>query len=286
ASWVARACTSVLEQTVPVTHVLVSDGPRRTDLTGVANSVSVHLELPTPASDSGATPRVIGGRWAVENGYDIVCYLDADDALDPLYSSRVAEAITHADAEVIASPLIYADEALSPVGHPAGGLRVTWAAARNLAAAGSRPCFLYAGGLALTGRALRHVEDWLRIPIELARMHDQLVAWILFSGPYRISWLLEPSYLYRVTSVDLSERWGLTQKNGPGAEKKKRDTETATHWRDLGANGRRALAAELGIDRSRVPSHETVMQAINPVRYQDGIVLRQNDLSFAFVPFD
>ena len=82
ASWVARACTSVLEQTVPVTHVLVSDGPRRTDLTGVANSVSVHLELPTPASDSGATPRVIGGRWAVENGYDIVCYLDADDALD------------------------------------------------------------------------------------------------------------------------------------------------------------------------------------------------------------
>jgi hypothetical protein len=283
ASWIARACASVLEQTVPGTHVMVSDGPRRTDL---PTSTSVHLELPAPVQDSGATPRTVGGRWAVANGYDIVCYLDADDALDPLYSSRVLEAVTRVGAEVVASPLIYADETLSPVEHPAGGPRVAWAAARNLAAAGSQPCFLYAGGLALAGRALCHVEDWVRIPPELARMHDQLFAWMLFSGPYRISWLLKPSYLYRVTSPDLIEKWRLTATNRSGAEKKKQDTDAAIHWRDLGVSGRQAFAAELGIDRLRVPSREAVMQAINPVRHSDGVVLRQGNLSFAFVAFD
>jgi glycosyltransferase involved in cell wall biosynthesis len=76
-----RKChTSVLEQTYPCTHFFVADGHPQPEL----SSWDVqHIILPVSHRDFGNTPRGIGGISALNQGFDAIAYLDADNWYAP-----------------------------------------------------------------------------------------------------------------------------------------------------------------------------------------------------------
>ena len=67
---------SVAGQTYPCRHFLVADG--NSDA-GIAGRPVEHLILARPHSDNGNTPRAIGSLSAMNQGYDAIAYLDADN---------------------------------------------------------------------------------------------------------------------------------------------------------------------------------------------------------------
>lgn len=78
---VLRRCVdSVAAQTHPCTHILVADGaadPR------VAGWPVQHISLPCSHADCGDTPRLIGSASAYAQGFDALCWLDADNWFEP-----------------------------------------------------------------------------------------------------------------------------------------------------------------------------------------------------------
>jgi len=74
-----RCINSVSAQTIKCDHFLISDGHPQNWL----NKLPVrHIELGKSHSDYGNTPRGIGGQLAISEGYDAICFLDADNWLD------------------------------------------------------------------------------------------------------------------------------------------------------------------------------------------------------------
>ncbi len=74
---VLRRChDSVLEQTHPCTHFLVSDGSPHVE---VADWQGEHIQLGRPHGDNGNTPRAVGSLSAMNRDFDAVAYLDADN---------------------------------------------------------------------------------------------------------------------------------------------------------------------------------------------------------------
>ena len=74
---VLRRChESVLGQTSPVTHVLISDGAPQAAINGWD---AQHILLARRHGDHGNTPRAIGAMSALNQGYDAVAFLDADN---------------------------------------------------------------------------------------------------------------------------------------------------------------------------------------------------------------
>lgn len=78
--WLERCLASVRAQTHPVTHVVVADGHPQDwlDDSGVR-----HLRLDRAHADFGNTPRSLGAQLAVSEGFDAVCFLDADNWYEP-----------------------------------------------------------------------------------------------------------------------------------------------------------------------------------------------------------
>lgn len=78
-----RCIRSVSEQTHPdVKHYFVADGFPRPDITtGVENLIPINL--PSAHGDYGCTPRGVGGMCALNEGADVVCFLDADNLYQP-----------------------------------------------------------------------------------------------------------------------------------------------------------------------------------------------------------
>jgi predicted O-linked N-acetylglucosamine transferase (SPINDLY family) len=76
---IERCIESVRRQSYPVTHIVVADGHPQdwVDATGVR-----HLRLDHAHADFGDTPRGIGSLLAVSEGFDAVCFLDADNWLE------------------------------------------------------------------------------------------------------------------------------------------------------------------------------------------------------------
>ena len=67
---------SVRGQSYPCTHFLVADGHPRAEVSGWA---AEHVILPKAHKDVGNTPRAVGSLSAMNQGYDAVAYLDADN---------------------------------------------------------------------------------------------------------------------------------------------------------------------------------------------------------------
>ncbi len=68
--------SSVADQTYPCTHFLVADGNPHACAAGWAVE---HLILPRSHCDNGNTPRSIGSLSAMNQGYDAISFLDADN---------------------------------------------------------------------------------------------------------------------------------------------------------------------------------------------------------------
>jgi predicted O-linked N-acetylglucosamine transferase (SPINDLY family) len=73
---IERCIDSVRAQTYGATHFVVADGFAQPWLDGAGVR---HLRLDHAHADFGNTPRAIGGLLAVSEGFDAVCFLDADN---------------------------------------------------------------------------------------------------------------------------------------------------------------------------------------------------------------
>jgi hypothetical protein len=74
--WVNQCITSVAEQGVECTQIVVNDGGDH----GAVRAGHVEtIELPAPHGDYGDAARAIGSASAVARGFDAIAYLDADN---------------------------------------------------------------------------------------------------------------------------------------------------------------------------------------------------------------
>jgi protein O-GlcNAc transferase len=96
-AWLERCIESVRAQDYPATHFMVADGFAQDwiDGTGVR-----HVRFEKGFGDFGNTPRAIGAQLAVGEGFDAVCFLDADNWFTPDHVSRCLEAADAADTRV------------------------------------------------------------------------------------------------------------------------------------------------------------------------------------------
>jgi len=94
-----RCMDSVRDQTHSCIHIMVSDGHpaefvdiRKTkDLEPEGQETIQHLLLPVAHGDYGDTPRFIGTVSAYSQGFDAVCWLDADNWIEPTHVESLLE---------------------------------------------------------------------------------------------------------------------------------------------------------------------------------------------------
>jgi predicted O-linked N-acetylglucosamine transferase (SPINDLY family) len=88
-AWLERCIESVKAQDYPVTHYMVADGFAQDWIDGAGVR---HLKLDQGHADFGNTPRAIGAQLAVSEGFDAICFLDADNWFAPDHVTRCLEA--------------------------------------------------------------------------------------------------------------------------------------------------------------------------------------------------
>ena len=71
-----QAHDSVLAQTYPCRHLLVSDGRPKPEVDGWD---AEHLVLPRRTGDYGQTPTFVGAAAAAFQGFDLIAFLDSDN---------------------------------------------------------------------------------------------------------------------------------------------------------------------------------------------------------------
>jgi hypothetical protein len=92
---------SVLSQTHACTHFLVSDGSAHAS--AVQGWSARHVLLGVPHDDGGNTPRAIGSLLAMNEQFDAIAYLDADNWFLPLHIDGLVKLQLETGAEVCTS---------------------------------------------------------------------------------------------------------------------------------------------------------------------------------------
>ena len=94
-----RCIDSVKAQTVKCSHIMVGDGGALSPASAFADE---HIVLPKSCQDYGDTPRMIGATFAFTQGYDAMCWLDADNWFEPNHVEEMLEAVNlNPTAEII-----------------------------------------------------------------------------------------------------------------------------------------------------------------------------------------
>ncbi len=155
---VLRQChESVAAQTHAATHFMVADGH---PLDEVAQWSVQHVTLPNSHDDNGNTPRAVGSLSAINQGFDAVAYLDADNWFYPNHIANMVTLHTMTSAVVCTSgrsmhrldgSLMYVDKTEND------GVK-----------------FADTSCLFLTKGAFRLVPLWALMPKELAPICDQI----------------------------------------------------------------------------------------------------------------
>ncbi len=97
---VLRRChRSVRAQTVPCTHFLVADGAGAVP----EGFEGRHICLGQGHGDNGNTPRTVGALCAMNEGFEAIAFLDADNWYQPDHLQTVLETRERTDAEVVFS---------------------------------------------------------------------------------------------------------------------------------------------------------------------------------------
>lgn len=114
---VQRCIQSVLTQTHHNTwHYLVADGHPKPNLTsGVRNLMAINL--PLAHGDYGCTPRGVGALCALNEGADLVCFLDADNMYLVNHVSSLVNVYTQAAAQGVAVDAVFAYRHIFLPGH-------------------------------------------------------------------------------------------------------------------------------------------------------------------------
>jgi hypothetical protein len=97
---IVRQChKSVLDQTHSCEHFLICDGLERTE---VLQWKAQHIRMNRPHADCGNTPRGIGSLAAMNEDFDAICYLDADNWYCPNHVEAMLSLQRQTGAEVCA----------------------------------------------------------------------------------------------------------------------------------------------------------------------------------------
>lgn len=112
-----RCIRSVSEQTHPdVKHYFVADGFPRPDITtGVENLIPINL--PSAHGDYGCTPRGVGGLCALNEGADVVCFLDADNLYEPDHVASLVRLYEQAERQGQSLDAVFSYRYLFVPGH-------------------------------------------------------------------------------------------------------------------------------------------------------------------------
>ena len=117
-SYLRRCIDSVRRQTHhDVEHIMVADGHPQDWLD---HEVVRHLRLDRSHADFGNTPRALGGLLAASEGFDAVCFLDADNWYDPQHVDSCVEAARAQQVDFVVSLRYFVreDGSIMPLGVP------------------------------------------------------------------------------------------------------------------------------------------------------------------------
>jgi glycosyltransferase involved in cell wall biosynthesis len=111
---ISRCHHSVLNQTYRSTHFLVSDGFPNLELD---EWNCEHIKLSRSHKDNGNTPRTIGAISALNQGFDAIAFLDADNWLDPHHIELVLNVQQQENCDVVFANrfIVLLDGYISPV---------------------------------------------------------------------------------------------------------------------------------------------------------------------------
>ncbi len=96
--YLQRNLASVREQTYPADHIMVADGFAQDWLD---DEPLRHLRLDRGHADYGNTPRAVGAILAASEGYDGVCFLDADNWFSPEHVESCVETLVDSGADYV-----------------------------------------------------------------------------------------------------------------------------------------------------------------------------------------
>jgi glycosyltransferase involved in cell wall biosynthesis len=95
-----KCCDSVKTQLYPCTHVVVSDGSND-ELLELENDSMQIIALPKPHGDMGAAARAIGVVSAIQQGAEVIAYLDADNWYHEEHLSRAISHLSNGDVDFV-----------------------------------------------------------------------------------------------------------------------------------------------------------------------------------------
>ncbi len=182
---VLRQChESVMAQTYPVTHYMVSDG-----FTNAAvNSWQVeHILLPKAHGDGGDTPRSIGSLSAVNQGFDAIAYLDADNWYQPDHIQTMVELHRSTGAVICTS---------NRTMHRPDGSILYWDLENDGVRLIDTSCYF------LTRPAFRLVVLWAMKPKELSQYDDRIFLQAIKHSGYSRAHSRKPTVAYRTRYAD------------------------------------------------------------------------------------
>ena len=161
---------SVLDQGVDADHFFVADGfPNQELMTWNIK----HISLPQAHADNGNTPRGIGGILADVEGYDFICYLDADNWFHPGHISSLLELWKESNADVCSSfRTIHSLNGMELPAHDADELSLAHI---------DTSCYL------LHRNAFEALYIWLKIPKALPPICDRIFLSCLKRKQYRFA---------------------------------------------------------------------------------------------------
>ncbi len=188
AATLRRCLHSVHAQTHPqVRHYLVADGHPQTELLGEWPQVR-HIVLPHAHGNFGCTPRGIGAQCALGDDVDVVCFLDADNLLQPDHVASLAQVYGQARARGARLDAVLASRHMFLPGHE--HLR--------MAPAGEEPggTFADTSCISLSRSAGFLWGAWCQIPRSLTPICDRVMCWLMQHHRLTVAWTGQRTVLY------------------------------------------------------------------------------------------
>lgn len=176
--WLAHQ--SVIGQNAAVTHIMVADGHPNS---AVATWSCQHLILPNSHQDAGNFARGAGALHAFQGGAECVCFLDADNWLEPNHVSSLFEVILRESSDIGVSrrTLRRLDgTVLDPLDQESDGQR-----------------FADTGTVMLRRSAIDIAVLWTTLPRELGGAGDQIIWGAVNSRGFKITRTGLPTLNYK-----------------------------------------------------------------------------------------
>ncbi len=231
---VLRQChRSVLSQSLSVedscTHIVVADGhPGKL----FDNETARHITLPHCHNDNGNTPRSIGSLYAINQGFDAIAYLDADNWYQPNHIASLINAQQQHGSLVCASARSF---------HRADGSEM------HIREATDGHSHLDTSCLFLTQDAFRLCNVWAMMPKFLSPICDRIFFYALSQAQFEIAYTGQKTLAFR--SQYASHYRGIGE---PPPEGAKGDvfSEPVARWHALSDTHRRMYFQRLGFSFS------------------------------------